>query len=99
MLQKRYTFPSPFSLVLNRTKNAAPNCEFGGKPLIQLASVSWNTLIIKTSIKIGDVLSYSDLQAIKNTSGKKHLTLGYRTIQLFNAFLQYLGQIDLLSNY
>ena len=49
-----------------------------------------------------DVLSYSDLQAMKNTGSKKHLTLyalGYRSTQLFNAFLQYLGQIDLLSNY
>ena len=59
-------------------------------------------LIVKTCIKIIDVLSYSDLREMKNTDGNKHLTvytLGYRMIQLFNAFLQYFGQIDLLSNY
>jgi glycosylphosphatidylinositol transamidase (GPIT) subunit GPI8 len=32
-------------------------------------------LIVKTCINIIDVFSYSDLRAMKNTGGKKHLTL------------------------
>jgi predicted transcriptional regulator len=59
----------------------------GRNPLIQNASnavsvIRKHTLNVKTCIKIIDVLSYSDLQAM-NTGGKKHLTLyalGYRLI-------------------
>jgi hypothetical protein len=82
------------------------NRDFRRKPLAPLYKILFPpetyTIIVKTCIKIIDVLSYSDLRAMRNTSGIKQLTLyalGYRMIQLFNAFLQYFGQIDLLSNH